>query len=90
MTDFFIIKESDVLQTRFNDEDITITVKELAKLDFIPSVPTPQIDFSMFWEDFVSDLLSQDFAKKFSHDEKLQLTGFIKQNIKNKLLKNIL
>jgi hypothetical protein len=87
MTDIYIIKETDVLQTRFNDEDVTITVKDLKKLDFIPSTPKPRIEFQSFWEEFVIDFLNIRSIRDMSSEQKQQITGFIKDNIKSKLLK---
>lgn len=89
MKDIYIIQEKDILETRFNENDVTIKVKDLQKLDFIPSNPKLRIEFNYFWEDFLTEFLSINSIKDFTSEEKQRLTTFVKHKIKTKLLKQI-
>ena len=85
--DFIIIKISDIRETRINDDDVSIRVKEYKQLNFIPSTPMPRIDFQRFWENFLLELIDHKTIKDLSTINKKELSEFIRTAIKYKLLK---
>lgn len=87
MDDIIVIKTEDIIETRHNENDVTIKIKELSKLDYIPDKPKPRVDFQLFWEDFVMEFLSIDCINSLPTNKKQMLTEFLKNSMKRKLLK---
>jgi hypothetical protein len=76
---YILIDCHDVIETRVNENDTTICVSKLDRIKSYGDVG--KLSRGVWWGEFVTNLLSQNFTKNLTSDEKIALTKFIRDNI---------
>lgn len=75
--DILLIKKDDVLGTYFDDKYGPVV--RVRNVDCINTITWDEI-----WQDFLPDLLSQNFADIMNKREKIEMSQYLREYFKNK------